>query len=146
MTTTFGHINVLVRDMDATIAFYRLLGLDVPDAFEWPPGSGARHTEVPMPGGHYLAFDNYEMARIWNSHFDAERGEGNVVIGLLVDSRDDVDRIYRGAHEAGHRGGQPPHDAFWGSRYAILIDPDGNEVGLKSPIDDERRYEPRADE
>jgi catechol 2,3-dioxygenase-like lactoylglutathione lyase family enzyme len=34
MTTTFGHINVLVRDMDATIAFYRLLGLDVPDAFE----------------------------------------------------------------------------------------------------------------
>jgi hypothetical protein len=40
--TTFGRINVFARDMDATIAFCRLLGLDVPDALEWPPGSGAK--------------------------------------------------------------------------------------------------------
>jgi catechol 2,3-dioxygenase-like lactoylglutathione lyase family enzyme len=144
MTTMFGHINIFVRDMDATITFYRLLGLDVPDAFEWPQGSGARHVEVPMPGGHYLAFDNHEMARIWNARFDAERGEGNIVVGLLVDSRDDVDRIYHRVEEVGYRVGQPPCDAFWGSRYAIVIDPDGNQVGLKSPEDDERRYEPRA--
>lgn len=146
MATTFGHINILVRDMDATVAFYRLLGLQVPDAFEWPQGSGAKHVEVLMPGGHYLAFDNHEMARIWNTHFDAEREEGNIVVGLLVDSRDDVDRIYRNVQEAGHRVGQPPYDAFWGSRYAIVIDPDRNEVGLKSPEDDERRYEPRVGE
>lgn len=144
MTTTFGHINIFVRDMEATIAFYRLLGLDVPDAFEWPPGSAATHVEVPMPGGHYLAFDNHEMARIWNTRFDAGRKEGNIVVGLLVDTRDDVDRIYRAVEEAGYRVGQPPYDAFWGSRYAIVIDPDGNQVGLKSPEEDERRYQPRG--
>jgi catechol 2,3-dioxygenase-like lactoylglutathione lyase family enzyme len=102
MTTMFGHINIFVRDMEATIAFYRLLGLDVPDAFEWPQGSGAKHVEVQMPGGHYLAFDNHEMARLWNTRFDAERGEGNIVVGLLVDSHDDVDRIYHRVQEAGH--------------------------------------------
>jgi catechol 2,3-dioxygenase-like lactoylglutathione lyase family enzyme len=144
MPTTFGHINIFVRDIDATIAFYRLLGLDVPDAFDWPPGTGARHVEVRMPGGHYLAFDNHVMARIWNTRFDDERGEGNIVIGLLAGGRDDVDRIYRTVRDAGHEVGQPPYDAFWGPRYAIVIDPDGNQVGLKSPEDDERRYEPRA--
>ena len=29
---------------------------------------------------------------------------------------------------------QPPHDAFWGARYAIVEDPDGIAVGLMSPI------------
>jgi catechol 2,3-dioxygenase-like lactoylglutathione lyase family enzyme len=74
MPTAFGHVNVFVRDIDATIAFYRLLGLDMPDAFDWPPGTAARHVEVRMPGGHYLAFDNHPMARIWNARFDDERG------------------------------------------------------------------------
>jgi hypothetical protein len=40
----------------------------------------------------------------------------------------------------------PTSDVFSGSRYAIVIDPDGNQVGLKSPEDDERRFVPRAGE
>jgi len=30
----------------------------------------------------------------------------------------------------------PPYDAFWGSRFAVVTDPDGNAVGLMSPRDD----------
>jgi hypothetical protein len=40
------------------------------------------------------------------------------------------------------RGRQPPFDAFWGARYAIVADPDGNDVGLMSPIDESRRTWP----
>ena len=36
---------------------------------------------------------------------------------------------------AGHTALQPPYDAFWGARYAIVEDPDGNAVGLMGPID-----------
>ena len=43
--------NLVVRDMDATLAFYRWLGLTIPDPLTWPPGSGARHAEVAGPGG-----------------------------------------------------------------------------------------------
>lgn len=50
----------------------------------------------------------------------------------------------RAVKDAGHRVGQPPYDAFFGSRYAIVIDPDGNEVGLKSPIDDAAKYVPEV--
>lgn len=34
------------------------------------------------------------------------------------------------------------NDAFWGARFAVVADPDGNEVGLMSPIDEERRRWP----
>src|SRR5258708_14766976 len=40
----FSQLNIVVRDMDAAIRFYRLLGLDTSStAGEWPAGSGARH-------------------------------------------------------------------------------------------------------
>jgi uncharacterized glyoxalase superfamily protein PhnB len=45
---------------------------------------------------------------------------------------------------AGYGSQQPPYDAFWGSRYAIVEDPDGNAVGLMSPVDPTRRSTPPA--
>lgn len=45
---------------------------------------------------------------------------------------------------AGYAGLQPPCDTFWGARYAIVEDPDGNHVGLMSPLDPARRSRPPA--
>jgi catechol 2,3-dioxygenase-like lactoylglutathione lyase family enzyme len=140
--TRFGQVNLIVADMAASVDFYRILGLDVPDPFEWPPGSGAQHVEIHGDSDCYLALDNHPQAQIWNNRFDPDRGRGNAVIGVLVGARDDVDQLYDTVKAAGHPVGQEPYDAFWGSRYAIVIDPDGNQVGLKSPIDDSLAYEP----
>ena len=49
-------------------------------------------------------------------------------------SREAVDEVYADLTAAGYVGLQPPHDAFWGARYAIVEDPDGIAVGLMSPI------------
>jgi uncharacterized glyoxalase superfamily protein PhnB len=62
-----------------------------------------------------------------------------VVVGFRVASRDDVDRLYADMTGAGYRGQQPPYDAFWGARYAVVEDPDGNAVGIMSPSDPDRR-------
>ena len=35
-------------------------------------------------------------------------------------------------------------DAFWGARYAVVSDPEGNGVGIMSPVDPARRSEPPA--
>lgn len=35
-----------------------------------------------------------------------------------------------------------PYDAVWGPRYAVVEDPDGNAVGIMSPIDPQRRSDP----
>ena len=52
-----------------------------------------------------------------------------------MNSRDAVDEIYEDLTAAGYTGEQRPYDAFWGARYAIVNDPDGNSVGIMSPID-----------
>ena len=43
---------------------------------------------------------------------------------------------------AGYRGCEPPYDAFFGARYAVVEDPDGNDVGLMSPIDAAAKFVP----
>ena len=140
--STFGQINLLISDMAASMRSYRLLELDFADPFEWPPGSDAEHIGDIHATDGYMALDNPAMARIWNRQFEPERSRGNVVIGFMVDNRADVDRLYETVTAAGHLVGQEPNDAIFGSRYAIVIDPDGNQVGRKSPIEDARRFEP----
>ena len=61
------------------------------------------------------------------------------VLGFRVATREAVDALYGRMTAAGHRGQQPPYDAFWGARYAVVEDPDGNAVGIMSPVDPTRR-------
>jgi len=63
----------------------------------------------------------------------------SVIVGFSLPNRDAVDQRYAELTSAGYVGRQPPFDAFWGARYAIVADPDGNDVGLMSPIDETRR-------
>jgi catechol 2,3-dioxygenase-like lactoylglutathione lyase family enzyme len=139
----FDQVNVVVADMDATLAFYRRLGIDVRDDFgEWPPGSGARHVDVAFPSGVRLEFDNLPMAKLWHAGW-REHGHGSkTVIGISLPSRAAVDERYADLTAAGYTGCQPPYDAFWGARYAIVEDPDGNDVGLMSPIDPAAKFKP----
>jgi uncharacterized glyoxalase superfamily protein PhnB len=58
---------------------------------------------------------------------------------LGVRTRDDVDRICRRVVDGGFACRQPPFDAFWGARFAVVADHDGNQFGLMSPIDEGRR-------
>lgn len=139
----FAQVNVVVRDMDATLAFYRRLGLEIPDDFgEWPAGSGARHVENADRRSVKLEFDNVPSARSWHASW-REGGHGSkVVIGISLPTRESVDERYADMTGAGYTGCQPPYDAYWGARYAVIGDPDGNDVGLMSPIDQDRKYEP----
>jgi uncharacterized glyoxalase superfamily protein PhnB len=65
-----------------------------------------------------------------------------MVLGFLLPSSEAVNRRYAELTGAGYTGRQPPFDAFWGARYAIVADPDGNDVGLMGPIEEARRFMP----
>jgi hypothetical protein len=58
-----------------------------------------------------------------------------VIVGFGVPSRAAVDEVHDRLVAAGHPSRQPPYDAFWGSRYAIVADPDGRDVGFMPPMD-----------
>ena len=41
-----------------------------------------------------------------------------------------VDALYERVVKSGYGGHKTPWDAFWGQRYAVVVDPDGNLVDL----------------
>jgi catechol 2,3-dioxygenase-like lactoylglutathione lyase family enzyme len=132
-------VNVVVGDMAASLDFYRRLGVAVP---EGEADSSGPHAELRMPNGLSLELDTAESARLWHAGARTDPGSVNVVIGFELATREAVDERYAELTSAGYPGRQPPFDAFWGARYAIVADPDGNDVGLMSPIDESRRSWP----
>ena len=135
-TPVFTQFNLVVSDMEATVAFYRRLGLAIPDHDPaWPNN----HRSGSLPGGFDLDFDTVEFARQWNQGWTATPGGGTGVLGFAVESREAVDALYADMTGAGYASQQPPYDAFWGARYAALSDPDGNAVGIMSPMSPEHR-------
>src|SRR5437867_4139863 len=124
-------INLVVRDMDASLAFYRRLGVDLPDrAPQWDP----HHRSANVDGGLDFDLDSVPFARQWNEGWGGDEAGAGCVLSFKLASRDEVDRVYADLTGAGYRTQQQPYDAFWGARYAVVEDPDGNAVGLMSPI------------
>lgn len=129
-----SQINIVVSDMPRTLEFYRRLGWTV----ETPT---ADHAVAQLPNGLSVEFDTRAFVPVWDSGYRGGTG-GTTVLGIMVKTRASVDESYADLLAAGHHGRQPPYDAFWGSRYAIVEDPDGNPVGLMSPSDDSKRTPP----
>ena len=138
--TRFSQINLVAHNLHETLSFYRRLGLDIPDGDVWNTDTGPHHATAEPRGGVDLEFDSQKLAHAYNAGFAAERGR--VVIGLSLESREAVDLAWANLIAEGVQGLQPPFDAFWGARYAIVEDPDGNPVGLMSPVDPARRAPP----
>jgi uncharacterized glyoxalase superfamily protein PhnB len=131
-----SQINLVVRDMDESLSFYRRLGIEIPEPWSGADGQ-AHHAKATTQADVDLEFDSHRMAHAYNEGFAAERGR--VVIGVTLETREAVDRLWTELVEDGVQGLQPPYDAFWGARYAIVEDPDGNPVGIASPADPARR-------
>ena len=130
-------INIVVSDMAAAVDFYSVLGIEIPDTLpEWQ----AHHRTAELGGEVDLDLDSTAFTPDWNAGWPA--GQSGVIVGFRVATREDVDDLYEELTGAGHVGQQPPYDAFWGARDAIVEDPSGNAVGLMSPVDPARRTRP----
>lgn len=139
-------INVVCNDLKSSIAFYRRLGVEIPEDGIWATETGVHHaTGAEQPSNLAIAFDldSSAFARHWNAGWNQRLDlGGRIVIGFGVAERADVDDVFRDMTGAGYRALQEPHDAFWGSRYAIIEDPDGIAVGLMSPMSAEMKSPP----
>lgn len=130
-------VNLVVQDMEAMASFYERLGLKLQGGLPaWAP----HHRSFEAETGLDFELDSREFASSWNAGWPP--GRAGVVIGFRLASREAVDLLYAELTADGYSGQQPPYDAFWGARYALIEDPDGNSVGLMSPIDPARRTAP----
>jgi len=135
-------VNIVVRDMQMSVAFYRLLGVWIDEvAAEWAEWA-RHHVNGVASNGVRVELDSIAFAKQWNPGLDEARLGSAAILMFHVSSREEVDRVHARVTAAGHRSHKAPEDAFWGARYAIVEDPDGNSVGIMSTIDDSKRRPP----
>jgi uncharacterized glyoxalase superfamily protein PhnB len=118
---------IVASDLAQSIRFYRLLGLDVPET----PAEG--HIDTVLPSGVRLMLDTEEVILSFRPEW--KRATGNQLsIAFECESPAEVDSTYARIVAAGFHGEKEPWDAFWGQRYAQLLDPDGVGVDLYAPL------------
>jgi catechol 2,3-dioxygenase-like lactoylglutathione lyase family enzyme len=122
-------IGIIVQDMAAALAFYRRLGFDIP-----PEADSEGHVEA-VAGGLRVAWDTVEVVHSFDPDWTPPVGGQRLGLAFLCDSAGEVDEIYAELVADGYQSRLEPWDAFWGQRYAVVRDPDGNPVDLFAPLD-----------
>jgi len=115
-------VGIITKDMARAIKFYELLGFKAngvsTDEYVGLTHEGIRISlnTIKMIAGIY----GYEPQTIGDK----------IELAFLCDSVIAVDEIYQKIIGAGYETFKEPWDAFWGQRYAIVKDPDGNLLSL----------------
>jgi len=122
-------IGIVTSDLAASLAFYRRLGIDIPDA-----SGDEAHVEAALPGGLRIAWDPVATIQSFDPDWSPPTGGHRLGLAFACDDPADVDATYATMIGAGSPGHLDPWDAPWGMRYAVLVDPDGNHVDLFAPL------------
>lgn len=117
-------IGIVVHDMGAALRFYRLLGLDIP-----AESDGEAHVEAILPNGLRVAWDTVELMKQIHPDWIAPVGY-RIGLAFKCANPAEVDAVYAHVVASGYHGHKAPWDAFWGQRYAVVADPDGNLIDL----------------
>lgn len=117
-------VGMVVDDMAASLAFYRTLGLDLPEGSE-----SSSHVEAKMDGDVILFWDSAFV-----DTYDPERttpaGGYRVLLEFAVGGKREVDTRYAELTGHGYRGHRAPFDTSFGTYLAMVDDPDGNTILL----------------
>ena len=125
MAPTFNAIGITVADMSASLAFYRLLGLE----FSLEEDAEG-HVEWEGPGGVRIMFDTTSVVHSFDPEWQPPIGGPAMSLAFECADPGEVDATVARVTQAGHTIHREPWDAFWGQRYATVLDPDGNRVDL----------------
>jgi len=120
-------IGIVAADIARSTTFYRAVGVDVGEP------SGNDHFEATLPNGLRLMWDTEELIKQIDPEWKRPEGH-HVALAFACDSPADVDATYERALEAGGTSRLEPWDAFWGHRYAQVLDPDGQPVDFFAPL------------
>ncbi len=126
MSIKLDMVGIVSKDISESIRFYRLLGVE----FREPDGP---YVEATLPNGLRISLNDLEMAKSIDDAWVEPAGQ-RIGMAFLCDSPAAVDETYQLLVSEGFHGHKEPWDAFWGQRYSIINDPDGNHVELFAPL------------
>ncbi len=119
---------IAVRDMAASLKFYRLLGLEIPENAETED-----HVEYITPSGFRIAWDSEAMLKKFDPEWVQPVGQ-RIGLAFKCANPAEVDEVYHRILQSGYQSHRAPWDVVWGQRYAVVIDPDGILVDLFAPL------------
>ena len=130
MTPRFDLIGIVTADLAGSLAFYRRLGLAVP-----PDADAQPHVELALPGGLRLAWDTEATVRSFDEAWVPPAGGHRIALAFACETPAEVDATFDALVASGATAHRAPWDAFWGQRYAVVLDPDGNHAELFAPLE-----------
>ena len=124
-TIALHTVGIVVDDLKASLAFYRLVGLPIADGQD-----EEFHVEYTAPNGYAIGFIPKQTMLYTNPAWTAPTGDNRISLQFNCQTVDEVNAAYARLIAAGHRSFRAPWDADWGQRFAQVLDPDGNNIGL----------------
>ena len=121
-------IGLVSSDLAKSVAFYRKLGLALPD-----PTPERPYLECVLPGGARFSLNELGMVKSLHPEWEPPRGQ-RISLAFHCGDPAGVDAIFADLVGSGHGAVKAPWDAFWGQRYAIVEGPDAEHAELFAPL------------
>ncbi|MGL4609434.1 MAG: VOC family protein [Trueperaceae bacterium] len=118
-------IGIVTQDMAKSLAFYRNI-FAIPENLD-----GEGHVEITLESGLRFAWDTLAVMQSFEPHYSFVPKQ---VGAFLCNNAADVDKTFSELVVKGGKSVKEPWDAFWGQRYALVADPDGNTIDLFAPL------------
>lgn len=115
-------IGIITKDIKKAVEFYETLGFKTIDS------SSEDYIELDNNGVRISLNTAKMVANIYG--YEPVTVGDKIELAFLCDSTIEVDALYNKMVTAGYESFKAPWDAFWGQRYAIIKDIDGNLLSL----------------
>lgn len=115
-------VGIITKDMPGAIEFYETLG------FQTVAMESSDYVELQHEGVRISLNTAKMVASIYG--YEPKTVGDTVELAFLCESVEDVDHTYFKMIDAGYESFRKPWDTFWGQRYAIIKDIDGNLLSL----------------
>jgi uncharacterized glyoxalase superfamily protein PhnB len=129
MAISLHTVGITVKNLGKALSFYRTLGLSIPEGQD-----NEHHVEFTSESGYSIGFIPESTMLHTNPDWQAPTGNNRISLQFACKTPAEVDKTYKNLVEAGHQSFKEPWDAFWGQRFAQVIDPDGNNIGFFAPL------------
>ena len=130
-TLGLGIVGIAVADLAASLAFYRRLGLAIPADVDASGGA----FRLPLPNGMVFFWETVGYIQGFDPSYRPGTGDRRVILEFGFATADDVNAMYDTLLATGARSRLAPVTWNGGDiRYAIVTDPDNNQISLRWPL------------
>jgi uncharacterized glyoxalase superfamily protein PhnB len=124
----FLGLYLFAADLPETLKFYEMLGFHIETV-------SSMFARASLSDGFTLEIGTAALTESYDPGWKPPALPSTNTINFQLSTREAVDAMYTKMTGAGYAGHLPPCDPLWQARFAIVLDPNGNFVGLHSPRD-----------